>query len=346
MRLETAGLRGSGLFSPEAVELIAACSKRIPRLVNHICDKALFHAFAASKSRISADIVKEVVRALKLVEEPKRIEETGVSELRRAVGEDIFRPTRQHGPVIAQDPNSPREQFDYFVWTDSDAEGWLADPGKRKHPRLLAVGFWLLLLMTAGGAALLYSRGVTVPFLRGQAEQLADSGQAGGRMPEANPTPAPAPPKVETGSNTNVPSTEVIPPSEEPVKADSAPLPEDKTHAEDFSKSAFESAPEPVPEKTREKRRGTKNQVGIEQARGDEKSVTRELTIKIHRAIHNRAIRGVDVHVRGGTVYLGGQVATHRQRHAAIRATRSVPGVKEVRDQIAVDRTVDSNRRG
>jgi osmotically-inducible protein OsmY len=83
----------------------------------------------------------------------------------------------------------------------------------------------------------------------------------------------------------------------------------------------------------------------MEQPPDDETTAARELKIKIHRAIGNRAISGVDVHVRGNTVYLGGQVATHRQRRAAVLATRSVPGVKEVRDQIAVGRTSQSNPR-
>ncbi|HSF57014.1 MAG TPA: BON domain-containing protein, partial [Candidatus Binatia bacterium] len=62
-----------------------------------------------------------------------------------------------------------------------------------------------------------------------------------------------------------------------------------------------------------------------------------KLEFEIYKAIHNRAIRGVEVSVRDGAVYLTGQVATEKQKLAAAQAARSVPGVKDVRDQIAVN---------
>jgi hypothetical protein len=62
-----------------------------------------------------------------------------------------------------------------------------------------------------------------------------------------------------------------------------------------------------------------------------------KLEFEVYKAIHNRAIRGVEVSVRDGTVYLTGQVATENQKLAAAQATRSVPGVYEVRDQIEVN---------
>jgi hypothetical protein len=61
-----------------------------------------------------------------------------------------------------------------------------------------------------------------------------------------------------------------------------------------------------------------------------------KLEFEIHKAIHNRAIRGVEVSVRDGKVYLTGQVATEKQKLAAAQAARSVAGAKEVRDQITV----------
>ena len=62
-----------------------------------------------------------------------------------------------------------------------------------------------------------------------------------------------------------------------------------------------------------------------------------KLEFEILKAIHNRAIRGVEVSVRDGTAYLTGQVATEKQKLAAAQAARSVPGVKEVRDQVTVN---------
>jgi len=73
-----------------------------------------------------------------------------------------------------------------------------------------------------------------------------------------------------------------------------------------------------------------------------------QLEFDIYKAIYNRAIRGVEVSVRDGTVYLAGRVATEQQKLAAAQAARSVPGVKEVRDQIIVNslRPEDRDRAG
>jgi hypothetical protein len=62
-----------------------------------------------------------------------------------------------------------------------------------------------------------------------------------------------------------------------------------------------------------------------------------KLEFEIYKAIHNRAIRGVEVSVRDGTVYLTGQVATENQKLAVAQAARSVPGVNEVRDHTSVN---------
>ena len=67
-----------------------------------------------------------------------------------------------------------------------------------------------------------------------------------------------------------------------------------------------------------------------------------KLEFEIHKAIHNRAVRGVEVSVRDGTAYLTGQVATEKQKLAAAQAARSVPGVREVSDQVTVNFPVTS----
>jgi hypothetical protein len=65
-RLQAAGCENHELFHPAAVEKIAVYSKGIPRLINVICDNALLIAFAASKENVSADVIAEVARDLKL----------------------------------------------------------------------------------------------------------------------------------------------------------------------------------------------------------------------------------------------------------------------------------------
>src|SRR5882724_5566102 len=65
-RLRVAGYEGKGLFHPDAVQQIACYSKGIPRLMNIICDNALLTAYAGSKKIISADMIKEVARDLRI----------------------------------------------------------------------------------------------------------------------------------------------------------------------------------------------------------------------------------------------------------------------------------------
>ena len=70
-RLRTAGYQGRGLFDYTAFQQIAFYSKKIPRMVNIICDNALLLAFAESKKTVSADMIKAVARDLRLEPEAR-----------------------------------------------------------------------------------------------------------------------------------------------------------------------------------------------------------------------------------------------------------------------------------
>jgi type II secretory pathway predicted ATPase ExeA len=65
-RLSAAGFRGKNLFNRASVQAVTFYSKGIPRLINIICDNALLAAFAASKPKVSAQLVEEVARDLQL----------------------------------------------------------------------------------------------------------------------------------------------------------------------------------------------------------------------------------------------------------------------------------------
>jgi len=65
-RLRAVDYAGKDLFQSDAVQQIAFYSQGIPRLINIICDNALLIAYAGSQKVISADIVKEVGRDLRL----------------------------------------------------------------------------------------------------------------------------------------------------------------------------------------------------------------------------------------------------------------------------------------
>ncbi|MPZ75572.1 MAG: AAA family ATPase [Deltaproteobacteria bacterium] len=70
-RLRAVGYNGKDLFYPDAVRQITSYSKGIPRLVNIICDNSLLCAFGRSQKIISADVIHEVARDLRLGSEVK-----------------------------------------------------------------------------------------------------------------------------------------------------------------------------------------------------------------------------------------------------------------------------------
>jgi len=63
-RLRVAGYDGPGLFSPEALDLIARVSKGIPRNINSVCFQALSIGFATDSRKIGPEIVREVAADL------------------------------------------------------------------------------------------------------------------------------------------------------------------------------------------------------------------------------------------------------------------------------------------
>jgi hypothetical protein len=65
-----------------------------------------------------------------------------------------------------------------------------------------------------------------------------------------------------------------------------------------------------------------------------------DLEARVTKAVHDRAIEGVEISVRNGLVILGGRVATLRQKLVAGRAARSVAGAELVQNEIIVDSNV------
>jgi N-acetylmuramoyl-L-alanine amidase/type II secretory pathway predicted ATPase ExeA len=66
-RLKVAGHRGDPLFEPEAVALIAAESRGIPRIINKLCFRSLLEGYARGCCTISADTVEKAQRNLNFV---------------------------------------------------------------------------------------------------------------------------------------------------------------------------------------------------------------------------------------------------------------------------------------
>jgi Cdc6-like AAA superfamily ATPase len=63
-RLQVAGYKGQGLFSPEALELIAEASEGIPRQINNYCFHSLSLACATRCRTVDSAVVREVVNDL------------------------------------------------------------------------------------------------------------------------------------------------------------------------------------------------------------------------------------------------------------------------------------------
>jgi general secretion pathway protein A len=96
-RLKAAGYEGKELFEPKAVERIGLNSEGIPRLINVICDNALLIAYASSKRKVSAEIIEEVARDLRLtgsvmdLQSPRgRDGELRVEQTQHTTFEDFF----------------------------------------------------------------------------------------------------------------------------------------------------------------------------------------------------------------------------------------------------------------
>jgi type II secretory pathway predicted ATPase ExeA len=67
-RLEVAGTTKE-LFTHTALAAVHHYSSGIPRLINNICDNALFEAFLQKKEMVGDDIIQEVVSDLKLLDQ-------------------------------------------------------------------------------------------------------------------------------------------------------------------------------------------------------------------------------------------------------------------------------------
>jgi general secretion pathway protein A len=138
-RLKTAGYEGKALFEPKAVDRIGLNSQGIPRLINVICDNALLIAYASSKKKVSAAMIEEVARDLRLTVPP------GVQVTARAL--DLQEPQ-------SRDAEGHHSNFDRFFGQGENPPELY--PKRRVTP--VGVGILLVLLLTTGVGAALYAQ--------------------------------------------------------------------------------------------------------------------------------------------------------------------------------------------
>ena len=352
-RVKTAGYEGKELFVPEAVQKITHYSNGIPRLVNVVCDNALVIASAASKKQVSAEMIDEVAQDLKLTGRPQVKAEGATTDFNlREDLKGVFRPTQAR--------------------TDMVDEPWRADftpsrGGIYTQPRNTsfgALGIGVLLgvgILAGAGIALHAQQTGSLAALDIKFKNLAGIGikdLVGLRQENQEP----ARPELSTEVLKETPSYK-LPILQEEVPAPRAsggpPAPEPNQNSAAVPQAATKPDESAIPETTIPNQT-TKSEklppIPMTPTTKDRPlrapdnvaPTAEQLEFEIYKAIYNRAIRGVEVSVRDGTVYLAGRVATEQQKLAAAQAARSVPGVKEVRDQIIVNslRPEDRDRAG
>jgi general secretion pathway protein A len=333
-RLHTVGYEGKELFDPGSVQKIALYSKGIPRLINVICDNALLIAYATSKSKVSAEIIDEVARDLQLVEPPKV---KGVEKRKEA--------SRQ-----------TRAQYEEKNWR-SDFEEF---PPARKQPAtrlhnnrtLAGVGIGVLLAIVILAGTVLYSQqSGSLAALGVNIEDLVGTRWKNPSQAQTQPTPEtpkegiPSEERV-TGSEpyvqTPFPQAPELSPSDPNQDASGSKIDDTGKFStavnEAYNRRAEDTGT--VPDQTRP---AAKNRSQT-QILNNAPLTAEKLEMEIYKAIHNRAIRGVEVSVVDGTAYLAGRVETDKQKLVAAQAARGVPGVKDVRDQIIVNSFYDPSK--
>jgi BON domain/AAA domain len=339
-RVKIAGYEGKELFVPEAVQKITHYSNGIPRLINVVCDNALVIASAASRKQVSAEMIDEVAHDLKLTGRPQVKAEGATTEFKlREDLKGVFRPTEARTDVM----DEPwRADF-------APSRGGMYTPPRNRSFAALGIGVLLGVGILAGAGIALHAQQTgSLAALDVKFKNLAGIGikDLVGLHPE---NPEPAHPELSTEFLKETPSYKFPnlqevpepgasePPAPEPnqnsaalpqaAKPDESAIPETTTPSQ-TTKS--QKLPSPIPMNPATKDRPLR-------APDNVAPTAEQLEFEIYKAIYNRAIRGVEVSVRDGTVYLFGRVATEQQKLAAAQAARSVPGVKEVRDQIIVN---------
>jgi general secretion pathway protein A len=346
-RLKAVGYSRKDLFHGSALEKIAAHSRGIPRIINIICDNALLIAFAASKKTVSASSIDEVARDLRLNQQGAAPEVPPPAGRPKERGERLegFRSKRTSARPGFRTPASPESEF-FMI-------GLEEKPAHLRSERKLAgygTGVFSLGIVLGLVAMLFYSQqmwggltaltGSVKEFTATQPSDVVPAQPAvpnnrsmpDGLREEKSATEAPAPqlPAIEQQAfkePENPPRREQ--PQEQPVQP-SAPV--EQRRSSTTGRKPPDSA-RPMPE-----RRSLPSPTPSPAALPRNETVTdRELEMQVERAIDNRALRGIGVSVKDGTVYLRGRVPTMRQRLAAQRAAQSVDGVRSIENQIGLD---------
>jgi hypothetical protein len=338
-RLKAVHCERRDLFDPESVERIGLYSKGNPRIINVICDNALLIAFAASASRVSVKQIDEAAHELKLQDEHQGGSLTHGGDLPKSVdaaGKFLQSCTHSlHESAITAD--RWRTEFEPPS-VDIGQRPIRSKRSKDSHAR--GAGFLLILIMTIGAAFVATAEHGQLSFP--EALNYIDKLAVFVREVEQVPGQLLHPLQTQNTSNGGskvLPALDNPPRPTEDLREAIVPGPDTTGDGEpeNIPPVTWEQPPvKKSPELNDANRQPVKRHPPVN-ARDDERLRTRKLEFEIYKAIHDRAIRGVEVSVSDDTVYLDGRVATPQQVLAAVRATLTVSGVKNIRNRIVVD---------
>ncbi len=340
-RLRKAGYEGNGLFDGDAIERIAAYSQGIPRVINLICDRALFTAHAAAKEVITADVIQEVARDLDLADKTEIANECPPDQFNVPwEREDLTR-------VALPDPDISQWEFNSEV--DELKEEKLAAVGDQRNAGKHALGSFLsraakvgvgtlsvLLVLMAGRGAIYSDQSknylsdlavVLDTLIETGKERLGQSDRVG----EPGPMAQARTKALGSGLPARVDGA-LARESDKAETLDGTTAPRKMKRAEASGTASIVEKPTQSGNSSNVSEKVSPSYAGRRFSPGERDAIE----MKLYNAISNRAISGVVVSFIDGTVYLDGRVATERQKMAAVQAARSVSGVKYVRDRVRV----------
>lgn len=312
--IRRAGYDGNGLFDPGALARIACYCEGIPRLVNNICDNALFAAYRYSRREIGADVIDEVAQDMGLVSQ-EQPHPSAFNDNRENIY--ITKPSSS-SQVSTLGSNS---QFN-----DREAPPAVTSPLSKIKLRgkLSTITLGVIILGVAGTATYTNEDKLYFADLK---TQINSAGSEFGHIvvsPERkteDSLPARGSATTDMSSTAqNSDQSQFEAASKETIRGGGEAGQPRSTFQEDLDREVPKEAP-PVHNKP---------------PALNPDAQRRLLEREIQKAINNRAIEGVSVNVVEGTAILTGQVASETQKAMAERAALGVQEVARVENQIEI----------
>lgn len=325
------GLRSNNqapeLFDARAIKRIALYTKGNPRAVNALCEHAAQAAGGTAGASVSAELVDEVARDLNLLQSAAPSDPIPAAE-------DLATPREVD---FTRSEFAPSEDYTEAVgrtFSDYNRDDEPRSPsqnGKRKPVWIVAM---LILIMLAGAGTWVdterardslndWTRALNGVIARLQETRAGSAETETAVKPlEDIRSPEPLPPVTASGRERDQASSAGEAPTEAAIEPSTG-----------NNGSGNATTPEPQPKVVSPPDRELRApfQANPKQRRNQ------DLQLEVRKAIEMRAIRGVEVSVTRGIVYLHGRVATERQRRAAERAAHSVSDAIQVYNRILVD---------